>query len=162
MLTVDSLSSVILDLDGCYSILFGIYAAALIGDRDDIEDFLTTIGGDDDDATLRLQRRHSEKGVRTLLRAGGVIKVGVIVLLEDVDSKLEAIPIKGILYDGIAFGRTADGTGSAKSSHEAIVASQDDMGPRVGAVRIAACLATDGVLGEGLLSSKDKLVGNEG
>ena len=83
-LIIDCLGTVIVSLDGCHPILLAGDSAPVVGKSNNVKEFLTAVGGDGDDATLRLQRRHSEDGVRTFLRAVGGVKVGVVVLLEDI------------------------------------------------------------------------------
>jgi len=88
-LSVNSLAAVVVGLDGPDSIVLLRDTAALVGDSDDIEELLTTVGGDDDLASLGLLGCGAKDSIGPLLGSGGGLEVGVIVLLQDVNDELE-------------------------------------------------------------------------
>ena len=153
-----SLAAVVVGLDGLDSIVLLRDAAALISNGDNIEELLPTVGRDDDLAFLSLLGCGAKDGVGPLLGPGGVLEVGVIVLLQDVNGELEQVPVQGFFQDTVVGVVPADGTGPGDSDGVGVFTAGDGV---AGAVGVAATLAGQGILGEGFLATEYELVGDE-
>jgi len=126
-LSVNSMAAVVVGLDSLDSIVFLRDAAAGVGNLDDIEQLLADVGGDYNSCWSCLSLLSAEDGVGPLLGPGSGFKVGVIVLLQDVNGELEEVPVQGFFQDAVAGGVPADGTGPGSMSFFAVFTAQNDM-----------------------------------
>lgn len=94
-MVVSLLSSVVVGLDGEYSVVLPVYGCPGVGDGDDVVKFLCWIDGDYDLTPLACLSLMSEQGLCSVLGLVCVLEVGVVLHYEVVDAPLEVLPIEG-------------------------------------------------------------------